>query len=121
MANFDFLKEMINSAIRNTSKSPLDSTLEMILTQKSYFPLLPITYNPDDSEKTINLDYRKLSNLKIHATPDILITCSGMKTFAKKINSTLFINVGSFYKSNKLGSLARIISYPPIVKFYIIL
>lgn len=115
IANFDFTKEMIRANITNPNKIPIDSCLEMILSQKSYFPLLPSLIYQDDSDKTIILDYSKLNNLRINETPDIVFTTSSMKPFAKKIYSTLFINSGSFYKGNELGNFSRILSYAPLV------
>ena len=115
VANFDFTKEMISSSIRSPNKIPLDSSLEMIINQKSFFPLLPSFINSSDNEKNVNLEYSKLLKIKINEIPDIIFTTSEMKTYVKKINSTLFINFGNFYKGSKLGNMAKIMIFSPKV------
>lgn len=116
VANFDFTKEMISSSIRNPNKIPLDSSLEMIINQKSFFPLLPSSIYSSDNEKTVILEYSKLKNIRINEIPDIIFTTSEMKTYIKKINSTLFVNLGNFYKGSKLGNMGKIMIFSPKVK-----
>ncbi len=115
VANFDFTKEMISSSIRNPSKTPLDSSLEMIISQKSFFPLLPSFLSSSENDKNVILEYSKLKDLRINEIPDLIFTTSEMKTFVKKVNSTLFVNIGNFYKGTKLGNMAKIMIFSPKV------
>lgn len=118
VANFDVAKEMIANSLRN-NKIPLDSSLEMILLQRSFYPLLNSTVNNDESDrmdKTINVDYRKLKHLHMSAIPDVIFTPSAVNPYAKRIGSTLFINPGILFKSNNsVGSFAKIAVFPPTV------
>jgi len=115
VANFDFSKEMINSSYKSQNKIPMDSSLEMILSQRSYFPLLPIFVNSIDNERNITLEYTKLNNIRINETPDIIFTTSELRAFYKKINNTIFINLGNFYKGKSLGNIVRMMSFSPQV------
>lgn len=115
VANFDFTKEMINSSYKSSNKNPLESSLEMIINQRSFFPLLPSLISSSENDKSVVLEYSKLSNIRINETPDIIFTTSETKAFVKKIKSTLFINLGSFYKSTKLGNIGKIMIFSPKV------
>lgn len=119
VANFDVTKEMINNSLRSQNKVPIDSSLEMLLQQRSFFPILHNSVNPpediDKMEKTLTVDIRKMENFSMKAIPDIVITSSAFNPFIKKISSTLFINPGPIYKNNNEGWMAKIISYPPNV------
>ena len=109
---------MISNSIRSQQKVPRDSSLEMILQQKSFYPVLQSTIPSEDGdkmEKTIGVDYRKLSHLHLGAIPDIIITNSKMNPFVRRVGSTVFINCSSLYKDNNPGYFAKIISYPPNV------
>jgi len=86
---------MISNSIRSQQKIPRDSSLEMILQQKSFYPVLNSALPTDEGdkiEKTIGVDYRKLSHLHLGAIPDIIITNSKMNPFVRKVGSTLFVN-----------------------------
>lgn len=117
VANFDFTKEMISSSYRSSNKNPMESSLEMIINQKSFFPLLPSSLSSSEHDKSVVLEYSKLSNLRLNEIPDIIFTTSEMKTFVKKINSTLFVNLGNFYKSTKLGNIGKVTIFSPKVNF----
>ncbi len=109
---------MISNSLKSDNKIPIDSALEMILQQRSFFPILPNTVNNEENDRMdriINVDYRKLEYMYMSAIPDIIITSSAMNPFVKKINSTLFINPGSLIKGSNLGAFAKIISFPPSV------
>jgi len=127
VANFDFVKDMISNSIRSQHKVPRDSSLEMILQQKSFYPVLPSSVSSEDGdkiEKTIAVDYRKLSHLHLGAIPDIIITNSKINPFVRKVGSTVFINPSSLFRENNPGHFAKITSYPPNVIriiFYLIL
>jgi len=92
----------------------------MLLLQRSYYPIIPHNVNDENDkiDKLISVDLRKLNHpsMTMNIIPDIMLTCSQMNQFAKKINSTLFINPGSIYKGNSLCSLARISVFPPLVR-----
>jgi len=112
---------MIANSIRPVHKVPLDSTLEMILQQRSFYPLLPNTVNDDIDkiDKTISIDERKIENLQMGAIPDIIITTSSqLPSFIKRSSSTLFINPGTLYKGVNPGTFVRISSYSPTVLYY---
>jgi hypothetical protein len=113
VANFDVLKDMIsNSVIKE--KSPMDSSLEMLLRQRSFYPVLSTTASEDDN-KTINIDYKRLDKLYMKDIPDIIITPSSLQSYVKKIHSTYFVNPGTLYKGNNTGSFAKISIFPPSV------
>jgi hypothetical protein len=122
IANYDIQKEMINNSLKaSPSKTPADYTFEILLMQKSFCPLLPSAVNSeeyDKIEKSLNIDYRKLSSLEMPAIPDIIITNSSYATIAKKIHNTLFINPGSLFKGNNVGGLAKIALFPPSVRLF---
>jgi hypothetical protein len=112
---------MISNSIRSQQKIPRDSSLEMILQQKSFYPVLNSALPTDEGdkiEKTIGVDYRKLSHLHLGAIPDIIITNSKMNPFVRKVGSTLFVNCSSLYKDNSPGYFAKIVSYPPNVSIF---
>lgn len=115
MANFDFTKEMVSNHVKSPNKIPMEASLEMILNQKTFFPLLPSSLNSTEEEKCIILDYSKLNYLRINETPDIIITTSEMSTYFRKINSTLFVYLGNFYKGNTLGNIVKIMNFSPKV------
>ena len=102
----------------------MDSSLEMLLLQRSYYPLIPNNANEDieKNDYIISTDLRKLKHpsMKMNIIPDIILTSSVMNTFAKKINGTLFINPGHIYKGSSLGSIAKIGIYPTNVKYFIL-
>jgi hypothetical protein len=110
---------MIANSLRssNNNKSPLDSSLDMILQQRNFYPILPNTVIADEPiEKTINVDYRKLNHLQMGAVPDLIITSSSMNPFVRKVGSTLFVNCSTVFKANSPGHFAKITSYSPSVK-----
>jgi hypothetical protein len=120
--NFDVTKEMVTSSLRSQNKIPLDSSLEMLIKQRSFFPILSSNCNSDDIdkiEKVITLDQRKYKNLRMEPIPDVVITTSSMNPFLKKINCTLFINPGSLIKGSNLGNVAKIVINSPSVKLSI--
>ncbi len=124
VANFEVAKDMISNSIRTAnSKNPIDSALEMILQQRSFYPLLPNSVNSDEidkMEKVITIDERRLNDLYIGVIPDIIITpVSSMQPFVKKVSSTLFINPGNLMKGANPGSFVKITSYPPDVKEFL--
>jgi hypothetical protein len=118
VANFDVVKDMISNSVRSSNKVPLDSSLDMILQQRSFYPLLPntVTDDIDKIDKNICIDERKIKNFHLNAIPDIIITyASNMNPFVKKISNTLFINPGSLYKASNPGTILKIASYAPNV------
>jgi hypothetical protein len=123
VANFDVVRDMISGSIRSPGKIPLDSSLEMILQQRSFYPILPNIVNTDENdkmEKIITIDERKLQDLHFNPVPDLIITpVSTINPFIKKINSTLFINPGSLMKGNNPGTFVKIISCPPDVSHFL--
>ncbi len=124
VANFDVVKELISNSLRSQMKVPLDSSLEMLLLQKSLYPILPNLVNSDDIEKMdkiITVDNRKLSKFSFEMPPDVVITSSSsMNHYIKKSHSTLFINPGTLIKNGKPGSILKITSYPYEVKYNLI-
>jgi hypothetical protein len=123
VANFDVVRDMISGSIRTPGKLPLDSSLEMILQQRSFYPVLPNLINSEENdkmEKIVTIDERKLQDLQFNPVPDLIITpVSTINPFIKKINSTLFINPGSLMKGNNPGTFVKIISCPPDVLYFL--
>jgi hypothetical protein len=117
VANFDVLKDMIsNSLIKD--KSPMDSSLEMLLKQRSFYPVLATSASEDNDNKTITVDYKQLDKLYMKEIPDIIITPSSLPNYVKKVHSTYFINPGTLYKGNSMGSFAKISVFQPSVKYF---
>ena len=91
----------------------------MILYQKNFYPILPntIQQNYENNQErivTIDLSQNDYLNIdKFDSIPDIIITNSVMKTFAKKIHGTVFINSGSFIKGKNYGEIAKITLHDP--------
>lgn len=120
VANYDVTKDMIFNSLKSTFKTPIDSSLEMMLQQRSLYPIVPYSINADENEKmekVITVDYRKYQNFHMEYIPDIILTNSSMSPFVKKINNTLFINPGSLYKGNSIGTYSKITIFPPSVNF----
>lgn len=115
IANFDVVKEMISSSLRSNNKIPLDATLENIVLQRSFMPMLPSDSgeNLSSHDKLLNLDYRKMPSLHFEVVPDIVITPSILPPFVKTLNNTLFINPSTAMKGNSLGSFIRMFVFPP--------
>jgi hypothetical protein len=115
---------MISQSIRSTNgKPPTEWAVEMILLQKSFYPLLPNSINSeeiDKIEKVITIDERKLTEISMGVIPDIIISpLSNTQPLVKKISSTLFINPGFLIKNGNPGSYVKITSYPPDVKLFL--
>jgi len=63
---------------------------------------------------TVDLSQNDYLNIdKFDSIPDIIITNSVMKAFAKKIHGTVFINSGSFIKGKNYGEIAKITLHDP--------
>ena len=122
VANFDVVKDMISNSIRNSNKTPLDSSLDMLLQQRSFYPVLPNLVNSEENdkmEKIITVDERKLQDLHFAFVPDVIITpASNINPYIKKVNSTLFINPGSLMKGPNPGTFVKIVSCPPDVLYF---
>ena len=103
---------MIANSLKGSSKPPLDSVLESLILQRSYFPLLPTVINQDENdnnEKAIIVDYRKCEHLSfLKFIPDIIISPSLLQPIAKQSKNTLFINPGFIFKGDNLGSYASL-------------
>lgn len=114
---------MVTSSLRSQNKIPLDSSLEMLIKQKSFFPILCSNCSTDDTEKMeklIIVDERKYKNLRMEPIPDVIITTSSMNPFLKKINCTLFINPGPLIKGSNLGNVVKIMVNSPSVSLNVI-
>ena len=111
------MKEIIANSLKGSIKPPLDSVLESVILQRSYFPLLPTVISQeenDPNEKAIILDYRKCEHLSfLKFIPDIIISPSLLQPIAKQSKNTLFINPGFIFKGENLGSYASLSIYCP--------
>ena len=91
----------------------------MILYQANFYPVLPNTTvqkYENNQERVITVDlsqYNYLNFDRIETNPDIILTNSTMKTFAKKIHGTVFVNCGSFCKGKNYGEIAKITLHNP--------
>lgn len=122
IANYDLIKDMTANCVKSKNKSIIDSALETVLGQKSLYPILQNTIHHEDAEKIekiITTDITQLNRFSFDTFPDLIITTSGMVPFIKKINSTIFINSGPMFKGRTPNSIAKIVSYPPNVSFYL--
>ena len=119
IANFDVIKDIIVNSIHSSEINTVDKACEMILYQKNFYPILPNTTvqkyeNNQERVTTVDLSqYNYLNFDRIETNPDIILTNSAMKTFAKKIHGTVFVNCGSFCKGNNYGEIAKITLHNP--------
>ena len=119
IANFDVIKDIIVNSIHSSEINTVDKACEMILYQKNFYPVLPNTTVPkyeNNQERVATVDlsqYNYLNFDRIETNPDIILTNSAMKTFAKKIHGTVFVNCGSFCKGNNYGEIAKITLHNP--------
>ena len=119
ISNFDSIKDIIFNSIHSEEINTADKACEMILYQKNFYPVLPntIQQNYENNQErivTIDLSQNDYLNIdKFDSIPDIIITNSVMKTFAKKIHGTVFINSGSFIKGKNYGEIAKITLHDP--------
>lgn len=115
IANFDVVKDMISSSLRSNNKVPLDSTLENIVLQRTFMPILPSDSgeNSNCHDRLLNIDYRKMSSLHFEVVPDIVVTTSILPPFAKTMSNTMFVNPSTAVKGNSLGSFIRMFVFPP--------
>ena len=96
ISNFDSIKDIIFNSIHSEEINTADKACEMILYQKNFYPILPntIQQNYENNQErivTIDLSQNDYLNIdKFDSIPDIIITNSVMKTFAKKIHGTIF-------------------------------
>lgn len=114
IANFDTIKDIIFNSIHSPEINTVEKACEMILYQKNFYPILPNTLQSsyeNNQEKIITVDlsqYKYLNFDNYQSPPDIILTNSAMKTFAKRIHGTVFINCGSFMKGKNFGEIAKI-------------
>ena len=119
VANFDVIKDIIVNSVHSSDINTVDKACEMILYQKNFYPILPNTTvqkyeNNQERVTTVDLSqYNYLNFDKIETNPDIILTNSAMKPFAKKIHGTVFISCGSFFKGNNYGEIAKITLHIP--------
>ena len=119
VANFDVIKDIIVNSVHSSDINTVDKACEMILYQKNFYPILPNTTvqkyeNNQERVTTVDLSqYNYLNFDKIETNPDIILTNSAMKPFAKKIHGTVFVNCGSFLKGKNYGEIAKITLHSP--------
>ena len=119
VANFDVIKDIIFNSIHSQEINTVDKACEMILYQKNFYPVLPNTIQQsyeNNQEKIVTVDLSQYEYLRIdkyESSPDIILTNSAMKTFAKKIHGTVFVNCGSFIKGKNFGEIAKITLHDP--------
>ena len=116
ISNFDFIQNINNNCIRSSNKIPIDNACETILNQRNFYPVLNNTINEENEnnlDKNIFFEFSQFKYLMYDIQPDILITNSGLISFAKKIYNTMFINPGNLFKGKNLGSFLRITTFPP--------
>ena len=119
VANFDSIKDIIFNSIHSPQINTVDKACEMILYQKNFYPILQNTLQQNyenNQEKIVTIDlshYEYLNIDKFDSIPDIILVNSVMKTFAKKIHGTVFINCGSFVKGKNYGEVAKITLHNP--------
>ena len=120
VANFDTIKDIIFNSIHSQEINTVDKACEMILYQKNFYPVLPNTLQfsyENNQEKITTVDlsqYKYLNFDNYESPPDIILTNSAMKSFAKKIHGTVFINCGPFIKGKNYGEIAKITLNNPL-------
>ena len=121
IANFDTIKDTVFNSIHSKDINTFEKACEMILYQKNFYPVLPNTLSPSyekNQEKiiSVNLANYKFLSYDDDTQPDIIITNSGLKTEAKNIHGTVFINCGSFTKNKSYDQIAKITLHRPTPK-----
>lgn len=115
VANYDIIKDITSNSIRG-KKTPIEYSMEYILTQRSLYPILKntIPFEENDNLDKVNVvDISQISKFYFNQLPDVILTTSVMNTMAKRFCNTLFVNPGMMYKGFSLGSFAKITIYPP--------
>ena len=119
VANFDTIKDIIYNSIHSPEINTVEKACEMILYQKNFYPILPNTLpqnyeNNQERIVTVDLSQYKYMNFNnFESPPDIILTNSVMKPFAKRIYGTVFVNCGSFIKGKNYGEIAKITLHAP--------
>ena len=119
IVNFDTIKDIISNSIHTPNINTVDKACEMILYQKNFYPVLPNTLQQtyeNNQEKIITVDlsnYKYLNFDNYESPPDIILTNSVMKPFAKKMHGTVFVNCGSFMKGKNYGEIAKLTLHNP--------
>ena len=114
IANFDTIKDIIFNSVHSPLINTVEKACEMILHQKNFYPILPNTIQQqyeNNTERIITVDlsqYKYLYFGNYESPPDIILTNSIMKNFAKNIRGTVFVNCGSFCKGKNYGEMAKI-------------
>nr|CAG8473061.1 9729_t:CDS:10 [Entrophospora candida]CAG8485776.1 13280_t:CDS:10 [Entrophospora candida] len=106
--NVDILFHLsVNETSGNCDSDRMGRLAKHILTQRHLYPLFPPVIND------INLDVKNSSSLQLQATPDVLVTPSKLKFFAKVINNVICINPGYVSKNQSNGTYAKLTIHPP--------
>ncbi|CAJ0630599.1 16934_t:CDS:10 [Entrophospora sp. SA101] len=106
--NVDILFHLsVNETSGNCDSDRMGRLAKHILTQRHLYPLFPPVIND------INLDVKNSSSLQLQATPDVLVTPSKLKFFAKIINNVICINPGYVSKNQSNGTYAKLTIHPP--------
>ena len=118
LANFDSIKDIVTNSIHAKEINTFEKACEMILYQKNFYPVLPNTLNQNyekNQEKIISVNLANYKHLSFdeNSQPDIILTNSGLKTCAKQICGTVFINCGSFTKGKNYEQIAKVTLYSP--------
>ncbi len=114
VVNFDVIKDIIFNSVHSPEINTVDKACEMILYQKNFYPVLPNTLpvnNENNQERVVTVDlsqYKFLNFDDNEAPPDIILTNTMFRNFAKKIHGTVFVNCGSFMKGKNYGEIAKI-------------
>ena len=114
VVNFDVIKDIIFNSVHSPEINTVDKACEMILYQKNFYPVLPNTLpvnNENNQERVVTVDlsqYKFLNFDDSEAPPDIILTNTMFRNFAKKIHGTVFVNCGSFMKGKNYGEIAKI-------------
>jgi hypothetical protein len=119
IVNYDFIRDINNNIVKD-KRSPIDTSIDILLSQKNMYPLIPNYVNGDDVDKMDKVNIVELSQIDKMAFdifPDVIITNSAMQPFVKKYNSTIVINGGSVFKgkAETPGNVVKIMEYPPNV------
>lgn len=104
--NTDVVKDMcLNTCIKNPPnvepKPKIDSVLQSMLQQRSFYPLYPGSQNTP-------IEWDQWKGLMMSETPDILITPSDLMLFAKNVDGCICVNPGTLYKGAVAGNFATI-------------
>lgn len=102
--NADIIKDLCASTHqKNPSGGKIEESVKTILQQRTFYPLYP-------GNQATPIEWEQYAKMMFPEgmTPDVLITPSQLKLFAKEIEGVICVNPGTIVKGEAAGSYANI-------------